>query len=243
MATLALHPLAHPGTRRPHKAPGVDIKRSYRLTVEVGLVLALAVLIALVRAPLRTAATLDVAVAEQEVVAMEEIQATRQELPPPPPPRPRVLAVVSDDVVLDDVVLDLDAALDLDAPIAELPPPPPPPAPADEPEPEEEEPEVFIAVETPPELIGGIEGLHAAISYPEVARLAGIEGRVVVQFIVDEEGRVLNPVVLKSIGAGCDEEALRVISQARFTPGRQRGKAVRVKFAIPVTFRLHTKSL
>lgn len=234
---------ARPRSRRPYKAPGVDIRPSYRLTVEVGLVLALLVLIALVRAPLHQAGTLEIVVAEQEVVEMEEIQATRQELPPPPPPRPQVLAVVSDDVVLEDQVLDLDAGLDLDAPVAALPPPPPPAEPKEAAPAAETEPEVFVVVETPPQLIGGIAGLQAQISYPEIARRAGLEGRVVVQFVIDEEGRVMRPVVLRGIGGGCDEEAVRVVSAARFTPGRQRGRAVRVQYAIPVTFRLRSEAL
>ena len=58
------------------------------------------------------------------------------------------------------------------------------------------------------------------------------------QFIVDENGNVSNPVVLRGIGGGCDEEAMRVIKTAKFKPGKQRGKAVKVRYVIPIVFKL-----
>ena len=61
---------------------------------------------------------------------------------------------------------------------------------------------------------------------------------VIVQFIVDESGNVSEPAVVRGIGGGCDEEALRVVRQAKFRPGRQRGKAVKVKMSLPITFKL-----
>ncbi len=117
-------------------------------------------------------------------------------------------------------------------PIADLPPPPP------SEEPEEEEQPFFIVVEDPPELIGGMEALHKAISYPPIAKKAGVEGRVIVQFIVNEQGNVQDAIVQRGIGAGCDEEALRAISKMKFKPGKQRGQAVKVKMSLPIMFRL-----
>lgn len=101
---------------------------------------------------------------------------------------------------------------------------------------------VFVAVETMPELIGGIDGLAREVTYPESAREAGIEGKVIVQFVVDEQGNVSEPRVLKAPdGAGAEaleDEALRVVRQAKFKPGSQRGKPVPVKLSLPVTFNL-----
>ena len=71
-----------------------------------------------------------------------------------------------------------------------------------------------------------------------MARRAGIEGRVTVQFIVNESGDVENAQVVRGIGGGADEEALRVVRQAKFEPGMQRGKPVRVRYALSVNFRL-----
>ncbi|MCC5940652.1 MAG: TonB family protein, partial [Balneolaceae bacterium] len=76
------------------------------------------------------------------------------------------------------------------------------------------------------------------VRYPEMARRAGIEGRVYVQFIVNEQGDVENPRVIRGIGGGADEEALRVVSQAQFKPGMQRGRPVRVQYSLPIFFRL-----
>lgn len=128
-------------------------------------------------------------------------------------------------------------------PRAPLPPAPPLlPMPPDTPE-EREAPEApgryfFVVVEEMPELIGGLGSIQRELNYPEIAKRAGIEGRVIVQFIVDEQGRVETPKVVRGIGGGCDEEAVRVVSQARFKPGRQRGKNVEVKMSLPVTFKL-----
>ena len=74
--------------------------------------------------------------------------------------------------------------------------------------------------------------------YPEIAKKAGVEGRVYLQFVVDEQGNVHDPIVTRGIGAGCDEEAIRAIREAKFKPGKQRGKAVKVKMSLPITFKL-----
>ncbi|MFD2531915.1 TonB family protein [Gracilimonas halophila] len=96
----------------------------------------------------------------------------------------------------------------------------------------------FVVVEEMPKLIGGMAGLHAKLEYPQMARRAGIEGRVTVQFIVNENGDVENARVVRGIGGGADEEALRVVQQSKFEPGIQRGKAVRVQYAMSINFRL-----
>ncbi len=105
----------------------------------------------------------------------------------------------------------------------------------------EEPAPVRINVDQMPELIGGIEALQREIRYPEMARQAGIEGRVFVQFIVDQEGNVELPTIIRGIGGGADEEVLRVISQAKFKPAISEGRPVRVKYSLPVTFRLPEK--
>ena len=96
----------------------------------------------------------------------------------------------------------------------------------------------FVVVEEMPELIGGLASIQEQIRYPEMARRAGIEGRVFVQFIVDENGNVVDPQIIRGIGGGADEEALRVVSQAEFKPGMQRGRPVSVQYSLPISFRL-----
>ena len=98
--------------------------------------------------------------------------------------------------------------------------------------------EIFIVVESMPQLIGGQSAIQSKIEYPEEAKRIGIEGRVTVQFIVNENGDVLNPKVIRGIGGGCDEEALRVVRDAKFEPGIQRGKKVRTQLSMPILFKL-----
>ena len=129
----------------------------------------------------------------------------------------------------EDEIINIDAELDLDGPI-DLPPPPPPS--------DDEEEDFFVVVEQMPEIQGGMAAISSKIEYPEMARRAGIEGRVIVQFIVNENGQVENPRVVRGIGGGCDQEALRVIREVKFKPGMQRGRPVRVQFSLPIVFRL-----
>mgnify|MGYP006289304491 CR=1 FL=1 len=98
--------------------------------------------------------------------------------------------------------------------------------------------EVFVAVEEMPELKGGIAGLQQEITYPEEAAENGVEGQVIVQFEVTEEGDVEDPRVLRGVSESLDEEALRAVREAQFEPGRQQGEPVRVKMSLPITFRL-----
>lgn len=121
-------------------------------------------------------------------------------------------------------------------------PPPPPVAPGDlvlqnTPPPPPED--YYVVVEEMPELVGGLSELQKNIKYPETARKAGIEGRVYVQFIVNENGDVERPRVIRGIGGGADEEAIRAVRLAKFKPGLQRGQPVRVQYSLPIFFRLN----
>jgi TonB family protein len=89
-----------------------------------------------------------------------------------------------------------------------------------------------------PQLIGGLEGLQSRVEYPPLARGAGIEGQVIVQFVVNESGAVQDAVVLRSPDDILSEAALRAVRGSRFEPGRVDGAPVKVRFAVPVTFRL-----
>lgn len=214
------------------KTEKADLRKRYPLYIEVGLVLVLGLLIVAFRVDWNPPSDDDYGVQEQEQIEMEEIINTQQQETPPPPPKPPVPVEVPDESVLEDVELDLDASLDLDEPVQSAPPPPEPE------EEEEEEPEIFVVVENMPELIGGLGSIQSKIKYPEMAKKAGVEGRVIVQFVVDEEGNVQDPQVVRGLGAGLDEEAVRAVRMAKFKPGQQRGKPVKVKMSLPITFRL-----
>ena len=103
--------------------------------------------------------------------------------------------------------------------------------------------EIFTVVEKMPQYPGGQDKLYKFISknviYPETARENGIDGIVYVQFVVEKDGSVSNIKVIRGIGGGCDEEAVRVTKLIRnWNPGTQRGKAVRTKMVLPFSFKL-----
>lgn len=210
------------------KKPSADLRKYYTVLLELGLLTALVIFLVAVKVELRSDVPEEIVLAEQEIVEMEEIIQTRQVETPPPPPRPPVPVEVPNDEIIEDIDINIDADLALEGPL-NLPPPPPP---------VEEEEDFFTVVENMPELIGGLAGLQRNITYPEMARKAGIEGRVFLQFIVNERGEVENPRVIRGIGGGCDEEALKAIKKAKFKPGLQRGRPVRVQYNLPVVFKL-----
>ncbi|MGM9836907.1 MAG: energy transducer TonB [Paludibacteraceae bacterium] len=172
---------------------------------------------------------------EEEV----EIQQTTQETTPPPPPpavqEVEVLNVVEDDVETESIEINTEDDKDVEVVIA---------APVEAPVEEEEEEVVFVVVETMPEFPGGQQALFKYLSenvkYPVIAQENGIQGRVICQFVVNKDGAIVDVEVVRSGGdPSLDKEAIRVIkSMPKWHPGKQRGKAVRVKYTVPVNFRL-----
>lgn len=210
------------------KKPDADLRKYYTVFLEFALLLVLIVFLVATKLELRPAEQdLDLT-EEQEVVQMEDIIQTKQEERPPTPPKPQVPVEVPNDEIIEDDEILFDSEFNIDDPL-EMPPPP------DE---EEDEEDFFVAVEQMPSLIGGQVELQRCVEYPSRARKAGIEGRVIVQFIVNEEGNVEDPRVIRGIGGGADEEALRCVKEAEFEPGRQRGEPVRVQYSLPVIYRL-----
>ena len=115
-----------------------------------------------------------------------------------------------------------------------------------EPKEDEDRPGVYIVVDQMPEFPSGDKGLYEFIAdnikYPAEAKEEGLKGRVFVNFIVEPDGSVSDIRVLRGIGGGCDEEAVRVVeSLPRFKPGMQDGEAVRVSYTVPIFFRLEDK--
>jgi len=171
---------------------------------------------------------------EEEV----EIQQTSQETPPPPPPpavqEVEVLNVVEDNVETESIEVNTEET-ETEVVIA---------APVEAPVEEEEEEVVFVVVESMPEFPGGQQALFKYLSenvkYPVIAQENGIQGRVICQFVVNKDGSIVDVEVVRSGGdPSLDKEAVRVIkSMPKWKPGKQRGKAVRVKYTVPVNFKL-----
>ena len=104
--------------------------------------------------------------------------------------------------------------------------------------------EILVEPEIMPEYPGGTQALYSFlaknIKYPKTAKKKKIEGTVYVKFIVDEDGDVINPVVIKGIGGGCDEEVIRVVNlMPKWTPGEQFGKKAAVYYTLPCKFSLN----
>ncbi len=108
---------------------------------------------------------------------------------------------------------------------------------------EEEKVKIYTVVEEWPQFQGGdtarIKYLSENLKYPKIAKETGIQGAVYVTFVIEKDGSISNVNIIRGIGGGCDEEALRVVSaMPKWKPGRQNGKEVRVQFSMPITFKL-----
>ncbi|MFN7329396.1 MAG: energy transducer TonB [Bacteroidota bacterium] len=107
----------------------------------------------------------------------------------------------------------------------------------------EEVDEIFTVVEETATPKGGMAAFYKyvgeKIKYPAQARRMGVEGKVFVQFVIGKDGSISDVKVIKGIGAGCDEEAIRIVqSSPSWNPGKQRGKAVKQRYTLPIQFKL-----
>lgn len=214
------------------KNPKYDLKRKYQRIWETSLIIALTLLVVAFKFFPEFKVEVVAIDGPQELINVEDVEATKQETAPPPPPKPPIPIEAPSDDVLEDIEI---AATELDVEEEVVGPPPPPPVEEEE---EEAEPVYFMAVEQMPEPIGGIAGIQSKIVYPEIARRAGVQGRVFVKAFVDEAGNVFKTQLIKGIGAGCDEAALAAVQQTKFKPGKQRGKPVKVQVSIPILFKI-----
>ncbi|MGK7392994.1 MAG: energy transducer TonB [Candidatus Cyclobacteriaceae bacterium M3_2C_046] len=183
----------------------------------------------------------DLANADQKIEEFLDVPLTEQ--PPPPPPKleqPQVIEVPNDEEIVEDIQIDLDVEVNqetkIETPVVEVV--------LDEAPLEEKSDEIFTIVENQPQPEGGFADFYAFVGdnlkYPDKASRMGIEGKVFVQFVVEKDGSLTDLQVVKGIGAGCDEEAVRVISKApNWNPGKQRGQPVRVRMIFPIVFKLY----
>lgn len=177
-----------------------------------------------------------------ELVVMEEVEEiadiTKQNQPPPPPPPPPTqIEVVADDKEVEDNTLqETEVTQETKVePIRQV---------EEEVEKTSEE-EIFMVVEENPEFPGGVKKMYEFIGknlqYPPLARENNIQGKIVVNFVVDKDGSITNvKVVSKPLGWGCEEEAIRVVKMMpKWKPGMQRNKPVRVSYNLPIKFQLN----
>ncbi len=185
---------------------------------------------------------LDESVIVADLLAEEEIEITRRDPTPPPPPpppapeTPEVIEVVEQKVETQ-IKIDFEDNQDRVQVDTYVPPPPP------KPKQEEVTDEIFVVVEENPEFPGGqtamMKFLGDNIKYPVIAQENGIQGRVICNFVVERDGSITDVQVVRGVDPSLDREAVRVIqSMPKWKPGKQRGAPVRVRFTLPVVFRL-----
>jgi len=208
------------------KNPEANLKLKYNKVLELGMLGSLFALVLL----FQFLRVIDLEAVETETkeiqIEVADIPPTEQFKRPPPPPKPSIPIPSESEDIPEDLTIEA-TTLDL----SDIPPPPPPP--------EEDGDMIFVPYDEPPSPIGGFGSIQKALKYPEIARKAGIEGKVIVQVLVSEKGKVIDVRVIKSLGhSGCDEAAVKAIRSVKWNPAMQRDKPVKVWVAIPVIFRL-----
>ena len=223
------------------KTPRADLENRRGLFLEIGLAVILAAALVAFNIKSYDKEVKEVSTRTADVEIDADIIQTSEDTPPPPPPEePEVVAtelnVVENDA--EDIhevgIINAEAKADeaLEFTRVEV-----------KEEVEEVEEEVFLVVEEDPEFPGGLDALSKFIAdnikYPQLAKENNITGKVFVSFVVEKDGRVGQVKILRDIGGGCGNEAVRVVKMMpRWKPGKQRGKAVRTQFNLPVNFDL-----
>lgn len=225
------------------KTDKANLENKKLLFVEIGLVISLAIVFFAFEWGTEEK---QVAALEEttQIVDVEEMVPITQETPPPPPSAPQI-PVLSDqiDIVDDEIQVDDDMFINLEDDsnmgveimdyvegVSE--------------EVVEEEAIPFQLVEEKPSFMGGdanafSKWVNERLVYPEIAKENGVQGRVTLQFTVNTDGSVSNVKVLRGVDSSLDKEAVRVVSMSpKWTPGKQRDRAVKVTYTFPVIFQL-----
>lgn len=203
-----------------YKNPKADLRNKYPRWQEIGIVVALGLLTLLFyafkdfEAPYKLDQDLDISIENIEIPQTEQLQR------PPPPARPAIPIESEDEDIPDDLTIE-ETEVDFSETVEELPPP------------EEEEPIVpFFALSEKPEVVK-----QARPDYPELARKAGIEGRVTVKVLIGTKGDVEKVEVVKGHPM-LNDSAVEAAKQWKFKPGKQRDRVVKVWMNIPIDFKL-----
>lgn len=226
------------------KSEKANLENKKLLFLEIGLIISLAVVYFAVEWTTKEKQTVEAFEETQVIVETEEMVPITQETPPPPPSAPSIpvlsdqIDIVDDEIqVDDDLFMNLedqaDLAVDVKDYVAEV-----------EEEVVEDDAIPFMLVEEKPSFMGGdanafSKWVNERLEYPEIAKENGVQGRVTLQFTVNTDGSVSNVKVLRGVDPSLDKEAVRVVSMSpKWTPGKQRDRAVKVTYTFPVIFQL-----
>lgn len=187
---------------------------------------------------------------EVKLVDLGQVDATEEavEIPPvteqpPPPPmqvlqQPEIIEVPDEKKIEEEIKINLDAEVTQETVVKEVQKQVVVEAPK-----EEEVEEIFTVVEQAAEPEGGMEAFYKYLGknlkYPKQAKKMGVEGKVYIQFVVDKDGSITDVKAIKGIGAGCDEEAIRILQESpKWKAGKQRGRPVKQRVVVPIVFKL-----
>lgn len=222
----------------PKKTEKADLTKKSFLFLTVGLVISL--LLAIMAFSYRVYDDTSVTDLSNKDAMEEEILEVppTEQLPPPPPKiqQPQIIEVPDEKKIEEEIEINMDTEVTEETKVEEIKI-----APVEE---EKEDPnQIFLVVEETAAPIGGMPAFYEFVGkklkYPAQARRMGVEGKVFVEFVIERDGSITDVKAIKGIGAGCDEEAVRVLQSApKWKPGKQRGKPVRQRMVLPIAFKL-----
>ena len=207
-----------------------DLRASYSRNIKLSVIAIVALIIVAFKISPTEESLSGTIIQPQDIIRIEDIINTVQKPKiPDPPAKPKIIEASIDDIT-EDLILD---NIDIfeDAPTTQ-------PSRHDRPKVVDED-VIFVWSEVMPEPIGGIKAIQEKVVYTEIARLAGIDGTVIIEAIIDKEGNVIDARIERDIGGGLGESALNAVRATMFSPGKQRGKPVKVKIMIPIKFVLN----
>ena len=223
------------------KSPKADLEKKKTTGLLIGYVLALAVMfIAFEWSERDKVINIDTGMGEfmfeEEIIPITEQE--EQKTPPPPPEAPKaeeIIEIAENDANVEETTIQASDETDKAVEVKYVP--------VEVEEEEVEEQQIFQVVEEMPEFPGGMaecmKWLSKNMKYPTISQENGVQGRVIVQFVVNRDGSIVDAVVARGVDPYLDKEALRVVGlMPKWKPGKQRGKEVRVKYTLPVMFRL-----
>jgi len=220
----------------PKKTPKADIESKKGIFFQIGIIIALFITLCAFEKKFYEGRGEQWNTNNSEDVIEEDVPITKQDIKPPEPPKTveaDILNIVEDETEVEEE-FSIDAEATQSTEVQEY-------VPVTEQEDEIEEKQIFTIVEKAPSFPGGdaarIKFMQENIKYPQMAKESGIQGTVYITFVVERNGSVSKVKILRGIGGGCDEEAIRVVkAMPKWNAGKQRGKPVRVQFNMPIKF-------
>jgi protein TonB len=223
---------------QPKKSEKADLTNKSWLFFNIGLVITLLIVVMAFEYKSRDETDLK-NMNKNSNLAEEILEVPPTEQPPPPPPKiqqPQIIEVPDEEEIKEEIKVEFDVEVTEDTKVEDI-------VVAPVVEEKEDVDQIFLVVEESATPKGGMgafyEFVRSKLKYPAQARRMGIEGKVFVEFVINRDGSIQDVKAIKGIGAGCDEEAVRVVQSApRWNPGKQRGKPVRQRYVVPITFKL-----